>query len=174
MVANGHLQGWTHRIFSLDQPRQHLGRSGGGGLGYGIGATIGACLAFRNEEKLIVNIQSDGDLLFTPGGLWTLAHYKLPALIIMNNNRSYYNSEEHQASIARFRNRNVEIGVTGTKLEDPFVDFATLAKSMGVEAVGPLENPYEIDVALKKAITYIKTEKKPFLLDIVTEKMSYK
>lgn len=174
VVANGHLQGWTHRIFSMDKPRQYLGRSGGGGLGYGIGATIGACLAHRHQDKLIVNIQSDGDLLFTPGGLWTLAHYKLPALIVMNNNRSYYNSEEHQASIARLRNRSVEKGVIGTRLEDPFVDFATLAKSLGVEAIGPIENSDDIDGALEKALHYIKTEKKPFLLDIVTDKMGYK
>ncbi|WP_102348632.1 thiamine pyrophosphate-binding protein [Bacillus sp. Marseille-P3661] len=174
ILANGNLQGWTHRIFTMDKNRQYLGKSGGGGLGYGIGATIGACLAHRNTDKLIVNIQSDGDLLFTPGGLWTLAHHKLPALIIMNNNRSYYNSEEHQKTTARKRGRDEKRAVIGTLLEDPNVNFAQLAQSMGVVGIGPIEKPSDIDAALKKAIQIIKTEKRPVLVDIITDKMSYR
>lgn len=173
ILANGHLQGWVHRIFEMDEPRQYLGRSGGGGLGYGIGAAIGACLAHRDSGKLVVDIQSDGDLLFTPGGLWTLAHHNLPALIVMNNNRSYYNSEEHQTNMARIRGRDPKKAVVGTLLEDPFVDYAGLAKSMGVWGIGPIEQTKDIVPALEEAISYIKKKKKPALVDVITSKMGY-
>lgn len=170
IIANGNLKNWVQRIFKLDQPFQYLGQDGGGGLGYGIGATIGACLAHRNTSKLVVDIQSDGDLLFTPGGLWTLAHHKLPALIIMNNNRSYFNSEEHQTKTAEHRNRDAVRGVNGTLLTDPNIDFAQLANSMGVRGIGPVERLEDVAPALREAIDYIEKHKMPVLVDVVTEK----
>ena len=169
VLANGNLRGWTHRIFNMDQPRQFLGHSGGAGLGYGIGATIGACLAHRGSDKLIVDIQSDGDLLFTPGGLWTLAHHKLPALIVMNNNRTYFNSEKHQATTAEYRGRDVSRAGIGTKIEEPAVNFAELAHSMGVHGIGPIEHVEEIVPALQEAVDRIRREKKAVLVDIITK-----
>jgi thiamine pyrophosphate-dependent acetolactate synthase large subunit-like protein len=173
VLANGYLQNWTHRIFDLEHPRQYLGRSGGGGLGYGIGATIGACLAHRHSGKLIVDIQSDGDFMFTPGGLWTLAHYRLPALIVMDNNRSYYNSEEHQTNIARLRKRDTKRAVTGTLLQDPVIDYAQMAQSMGVKGIGPIERAQDIGPALREAIEWIEKQGTAVVVDIVTCKAGY-
>lgn len=170
VLANGNLRGWTNLIFDMEQPFQYLGPSGGGGLGYGIGATIGACLAHRDTGKLVVDIQSDGDLMFTPGGLWTLAHHKLPALVIMNNNRSYYNSEEHQTSMARHRKRDTSRGVNGTLIADPNIDYAQMAKSMGVHGIGPVERLEELAPALEEALRFIENNKMPVLVDVVTEK----
>jgi acetolactate synthase-1/2/3 large subunit len=169
VLANGNLRGWVQKIFTMNSPRQYLGASGGGGLGYGIGATIGACLAHRDSEKIVVDIQSDGDLLFTPGGLWTLAHHDLPALIVMFNNRSYYNSEEHQISIARHRGRNVERTAIGTTIVDPPVDFAAMAESMGVAGIGPIEKVEDIAPALQKALAIVKNERRSVLVDVVTQ-----
>ena len=169
VLANGSLRGWVQKIFTMTEPRQYLGASGGGGLGYGIGATIGACLAHRNTGKIVLDIQSDGDLLFTPGGLWTLAHHELPALIVMFNNRSYYNSEEHQINIARHRGRNVERTAIGTTIVDPPVDFAAMAESMGVAGIGPIENVDDIAPALQKALAIVKDERRSVLVDVVTQ-----
>ena len=167
VLANGNLRGWVQKIFTMSSPRQYLGSSGGGGLGYGIGATIGACLAHRETDRIVVDIQSDGDLLFTPGGLWTLAHHKLPALIVMFNNRSYYNSEEHQINIARHRGRDV--GRAATTIVDPAVDFAAMAESMGVAGIGPIERVEDIAPALKKALAIVKSERRSVLVDVVTQ-----
>lgn len=169
VLANGNLRGWVQKIFTMSSPRQYLGASGGGGLGYGIGATIGACLAHRDTDRIVVDIQSDGDLLFTPGGLWTLAHHDLPALIVMFNNRSYYNSEEHQINIAKHRGRNVERTAIGTTIVDPVVDFAAMAESMGVAGIGPIENVEDIAPALKKALAIVKNERRSVLVDVVTQ-----
>lgn len=169
VLANGNLRGWVQKIFAMTQPRQYLGASGGGGLGYGIGATIGACLAHRDSGKIVVDIQSDGDLLFTPGGLWTLAHHRLPALIVMFNNRSYYNSEEHQINIARQRGRDIERTAIGTQIVDPPVSFAALAESMGVAGIGPVERVADLAPALESALAIVKGEQRAVLVDVVAQ-----
>ncbi|MCL6592761.1 MAG: hypothetical protein K6T31_02180, partial [Alicyclobacillus sp.] len=169
VLANGDLHGEVQKVFELTQPRQYLGESGGGGLGYGIGAAVGAALAHRNSGKLVVNIQSDGDLLFTSGGLWTMAHHRLPVLNVMFNNRSYYNSEEHQMNMARHRGRDVERAVIGTRIEDPAVDFAKLAESMGVVGIGPVEEPEQLIPALREALRVVEEERRPVLVDVVSQ-----
>ena len=77
------------------------------GLGYGLARPWAAVLGHRDSGKLCVNLQADGDMLFTPAALWTAAHHRLPLLVVMFNNRSYYNSEEHAIELARVRERPV-------------------------------------------------------------------
>jgi thiamine pyrophosphate-dependent acetolactate synthase large subunit-like protein len=173
VLANGNLRGWTERIFDMDKPFQYLGPSGGAGLGYGIGATIGAALAHRDTGKLVIDIQADGDLMYTPGGLWTLAHHQLPALIIMNNNRTYYNSEEHQTNIAKQRGRQTARANIGTTITDPEIDFVKMAESMGVKGIGPIAQTSDLGPALKQAIEIIEKERVPVLVDVITEKAGY-
>ncbi len=170
MLSNGGLSGWVNKIFDLSEPRQTLGITwAGGGIGSGIGMTIGACLAHRDTEKLVVNIQSDGDLLFTSGGLWTLAHHQLPALIVMFNNRSYYNSEEHQFNMARHRNRDTSRSVIGTRIENPNVNFSKMAETYGIHGIGPIERIEDVKPALEEALAIITREKRPVLVDVVTQ-----
>ena len=88
VLANGHMRNWALRLWSLERPLQYLGGQGGAGLGYGLGASIGAALAHRESERLVIDLQSDGDALFTPSALWTAAHYRLPLLVVMENNRA--------------------------------------------------------------------------------------
>lgn len=87
----------------------------------------------------------------------------------MFNNRSYYNSEEHQINIARHRGRNVERTSIGTTIVDPPVDFAAMAESMGVAGIGPIENVEDIAPALKKALAIVKNERRSVLVDVVTQ-----
>jgi thiamine pyrophosphate-dependent acetolactate synthase large subunit-like protein len=166
VLVNGDLNGWCRRIWDWERPNCYLGRSGGGGVGYGIGASVGAALAHRGSGKLCVDIQGDGDLLFTPGALWTLAHHRIPLLLVMWNNRSYYNSEAHAERIARARSRPVEnIGV-GTRIEDPEVDFASLARSFGLHGEGPISEPGAIRPALERALRAVKEEGRAALVDV--------
>lgn len=169
LLANGDLRGWMSRLLPLNRPRQHLGSSGGAGLGYGIGATIGACLATRGTETMVVNVQSDGDLMFVPGGLWTLAHHRLPALVVVYNNRSYFNDEDHQYRMADHRGRDRTRAVIGTRIEDPVIDFARLAESMGVVGLGPVEDGETLEATLAEAVRRIEEERRPVLVDVVTQ-----
>ncbi len=168
VLANGGLQNWTRRLWTYDSPRRWLGGSGGGGLGYGMGATLGAALAHEGTGRLIVNMQPDGDLLYTASALWTGAHHKLPVLTVMFNNRTYYNSEHHALDVATERGRSAETRGIGIWMKDPPVDFAKLAESQGWLGIGPIQDPDKIAPALKQALQTIKHEGMPALVDVLT------
>jgi len=59
-------------------------------------------------------------------------YHKIPLLIIMHNNQSFYNSEEHNIRIAEFRNRPVEPAGIGTRVDNPPVDFKKVAEGFGL------------------------------------------
>lgn len=163
------LNEWTRRLWDWDKPYRFVGSKMGGGLGYGIGHSLGVALAHKKSNRLCIDIQPDGDFLFTSNALWTAAHHNIPLLLVMNNNRSYYNSERHQEVIARARGRPVENRIIGTRIEDPTVDFAKLAQSFGLYGEGPIENPEELRPALERAVKYVKEKKQLALVDVVTQ-----
>ena len=105
--------------------------------------------------------------MFDAGALWTAARYEIPILIVMYNNRAYYNDWEHQIRVAEKRGTPVERAYIGMDLGSPEPDFATLAKSMGVYAEGPIDKPADVGLALLRAIEQVK-KGKPALLDTIT------
>jgi thiamine pyrophosphate-dependent acetolactate synthase large subunit-like protein len=167
ILANGTANGWVKRLWNIERQDQYLGKFAGGGLGYGVGAAIGAALAY--PDRLCVNLQSDGDFLFTPTALWTAVHHKIPMLHILVNNRSYYNSEEHAAKIAAHRQRPVENTYMGNRIENPEFDFAPMARSMGAWAEGPILRSEDIEPALRRALHAVKNEGKVAVVDVVTQ-----
>jgi thiamine pyrophosphate-dependent acetolactate synthase large subunit-like protein len=167
VLANGTLDGWARILWEWTRPDQYHGHSGGAGLGYGAGASIGVALAHRGTGKVCVDLQSDGDLLYTPSALWTAAHHRVPVLFVICNNRSYFNDEHHQALVARARKRPVENRVVGIRIEDPPVDFAGMARAFGAHGEGPLEDPALIAPALTRALRVVKEEQRPAVVDVV-------
>ena len=163
-----HFSWWPIRLWAFDKQYQFLGRQGGGGVGYNAPATVGAALANRKHGRLSVSIQDDGDLLFTPTVLWTAAHHRIPLLSVMHNNRAYHEELMHVQRMANRHNRGIDRAQIGTTFEDPAMDFAKLAQSMGVYAEGPITDPNELAPALRRAITVVKRGE-PALLDVVTQ-----
>lgn len=168
-LANGTLNGWARRLWTWREPHHYLGGSGGAGLGYGMGASIGAALAFHDTDRLIVNLQADGDFLFTPAALWTAAHHRIPMLAVLHNNRSLYNSEEHGITMAQYRERAVENAGIGTQITDPNVDFATLARSFDCYGEGPITEERDLRPAVERALRVVKEQGKLALVDVVCE-----
>src|SRR5712692_4773088 len=125
--------------------------------------------AQRHSGKVCVNLQADGDLLYTPSALWTAAHHHIPLLVVMFNNRSYYNSEEHALELARVRERPLANAGIGTRLDDPPVNFAHLAQAFGLYGAGPIETPDAIRPALERALRVVKDEGRLALVDIVMQ-----
>jgi len=166
-LANDSSHGWARRIWNIERTDQHLGLNGGGGLGFGPGGSIGATLALARHGRLVVDVQADGDLLFTPASLWTLAKYQLPLLIVMDNNRSYYNSQNHARDVAQHRHRPVENWVVGTAIGDPRVDFPGLARAFGIWAEGPVERASDLPLVLARALAVVKSGR-PALVDVAT------
>jgi acetolactate synthase-1/2/3 large subunit len=169
VLVNGTSNGWTRRLWDMTKPNQFLGGSGGAGLGYGPGASIGAALALKGSGKLAVAIQSDGDMLMTSSALWTAAKHRIPLLMVMHNNQSYYYSEEHGIEVAKFRNRPVENAGIGTHVDDPAIDFATMARSFGVHGEGPVRNPSDLRPAVERGVKYVKEKQLPYLVDVIAE-----
>lgn len=167
VLVNNAVGAWTRRLWDWERPGCFLGGSGGAGLGYGMGAALGGVLAHRS--KLCINLQADGDLLYTPSALWTAAHHRLPLLVVMFNNRSYYNSEEHALELARVRERPPGNAGIGTRLDDPPVNFARLAEAYGLYGEGPIETPEAIRPALERALRVVKQEGRLALVDIVMQ-----
>jgi acetolactate synthase-1/2/3 large subunit len=168
VLTNGTSQGKENFFMPATKFNQILGKYKGGGLGYGLPASLGAALAHKGSGKLCVDLQPDGDSLFTISSLWTAAHYKIPLLIVVLSNRSYYNDEEHQERMAVLRGRPVENKTVGIRIEDPVVDFATNAKSYGVWGTGPITEPKDLSKALRDAIKVVKSGK-PALVDVVVQ-----
>jgi thiamine pyrophosphate-dependent acetolactate synthase large subunit-like protein len=168
VLSNGDLRGWGRRLWRIDQPYQYTGSSGGAGLGYGIGASLGVGLAHRGSGRIVLDLQADGDFLFSSSALYTAAHERLPLLMVMLNNHSYYNSEEHGLRMAETRGRPASRAGIGTRPEGPAVDFATLAKSFGIASAGPVTSVAELPGALATAVEAVAAGE-PYLLDVVTE-----
>ncbi|HEY5598736.1 MAG TPA: thiamine pyrophosphate-binding protein, partial [Kiloniellales bacterium] len=136
------ISNWPHRIWNFDKYYQYIGGPGGAGVGYGLPAAVGAALAHRAQGRLAVNIQSDGDCMYAPGALWTAAHHRIPMLTVMHNNRAYHQEVMHLQRMSSWRQRGMNDNWRiATTIEDPNVDYAKLADSMGLAGIGPIENP---------------------------------
>jgi acetolactate synthase-1/2/3 large subunit len=104
--------------------------------------------------------------LFDAGALWSAAKNNIPLLVVMYNNRAYYNDWEHQIHVAQHRGTPVERAYIAQDIAGPDPNFAAMAKSMGWYAEGPIERPADIAPALRRAIAKVKAGT-PALVDTV-------
>jgi acetolactate synthase-1/2/3 large subunit len=162
------LSSWPRRLWTMDKPYHHIGGAGGAGVGYNLPAAVGAALANREHGRLSVNIQGDGDLMYAPGALWTAAHHRIPLLTVMHNNRAYHQEVMHVQRMANRHNRGTDRAHVGTTLTDPDIDFATLARSLGVWSAGPIRDPADLGPALRQAVAVVKSGA-PALVDVVSQ-----
>jgi acetolactate synthase I/II/III large subunit len=159
---------WPRRLWDFNKSYHWLGHAGGGGIGYGAPSAVGAALANKKYGRFSVSLQTDGDLMYAPGVLWTAAHHRIPLLSVMLNNRGYHMELMHVQRMCNERNRGIENGSKGSTLTDPNIDFAKLAQSLGVHAEGPITDPNELAPALRRAIAAVKRGE-PALVDVVTQ-----
>lgn len=156
--------GWSGKAYQLRGPLAYLGHDGGGGLAAGPGLTIGAALALRDTDRTVVGVLGDGDFLQGVTSLWTAAHYSIPALMIVANNRSNFNDEIHQDAMAKVRGRPAENRWIGQRIDDPAVDLASMARAQGVEAEGPVENVPDLLAAIERGLRVVDSGR-PYLID---------
>jgi acetolactate synthase-1/2/3 large subunit len=159
---------WPQRLWNFDKHYQFIGGSGGAGVGYGAPAALGAAIANRKYGRLSVNIQNDGDLMYAPGVLWTSAHHRIPLLTVMHNNRAYHQEIMHLQRMANRHQRGITTAEVGTTLKNPNIDYAAMARSMGVYGEGPITDPQDLAPALKRALDVV-AHGEPALVDVVTQ-----
>jgi thiamine pyrophosphate-dependent acetolactate synthase large subunit-like protein len=148
--------GWNGAYRHFRHPLDYIGADGGGGVGAGPGCTVGAALALKNSGRMVAGIMGDGDYLMGVTALWTATHYRLPCLIVIANNRSFYNDEMHQERVAKERGRPVENKWIGQRIDEPDIDLAAMARAQGAVGIGPLKEISKLKPALDEAIKHVK------------------
>jgi len=143
--------------FQFSPGRSYFSNSSGGFLGWGLGAAIGAKLA--SPKRRVVACLGDGSCMFGIQGLWTLAKYRVPLVVIVFNNRAY------MAVKNQFRGSEERIRIAaemGAEITGPDINFARLADTFGIFGQR-VEQPDAIEPALKRALE----QNGPALVDVV-------
>ena len=164
----GFVSGWPGRLWNVHRPYHYIGGQGAGGMGYGAPAAVGAALANKKHGRLSINIQTDGDLNYAPGVLWTAVHHEIPLLTIMHNNRAYHAEVMFIQQNAGLHRRGADRAHIGTTIRDPNIDYAKLAQSYGMYGEGPIEDPDELAGAIRRGLARVRAGE-PALIDVVTQ-----
>lgn len=144
--------GWPSEETPFDHPLSYIGADGGAGIGSGPGMAVGAALALRDSGRLPVAVLGDGDFAMGASAIWTAARYRIPLLVIVSNNRSYFNDEIHQETVANTRGRPLANRWIGQRLDDPAIDVPALAASLGAQSAPSVTGPSALSRALARAI----------------------
>jgi thiamine pyrophosphate-dependent acetolactate synthase large subunit-like protein len=164
----GFISGWPGRLWKIDKHYHYIGGQGAGALGYGAPAAVGAALANRKHGRLSINIQTDGDLNYAPGVLWTAVHHRIPLLTIMHNNRAYHQEVMLLQRVASERNRGVDRCHIGTTLRNPDIDYVKMAQAYGMHAEGPITDPKDLAPAITRGLERVRRGE-PALIDLITQ-----
>jgi thiamine pyrophosphate-dependent acetolactate synthase large subunit-like protein len=147
---------WNAAAWPFREPLDYIGGDGGAGIGGGPGIAVGAALALRGSGRLPVAVCGDGDFLMGVTALWTAVHYNIPLLIVVANNRSFFNDELHQERVARMRNRPVENRWIGQRIADPEIDLARMAAAQGAVGFGPVGEAGDLAPVFARAIEAVE------------------
>jgi thiamine pyrophosphate-dependent acetolactate synthase large subunit-like protein len=151
--------GWSGAYTHFRHPLDYIGHDGGAGVGSGPGMTVGAGLALKGSGRIPVALLGDGDFLMGNTAVWTAAHYQIPCLMIVCNNRSFYNDERHQGRMAKSRGRPEENKWIGQHLTKPDIDIAGMARMMGAEGIGPIDQVDDVLPAIEKGLALARVGK---------------
>src|SRR4029077_5635641 len=122
----------------------------------GPGNSVGTALALKGSGRLGASGCGDGGFMMSNSAIWTAVHYRIPLLIVIANNRSFFNDELHQERVARIRSRPPENRWIGQRISEPDIDFATLARSQGAQGFGPVTKTGDLVATFQKAIAAVE------------------
>ena len=131
-------------ILSLRPHRERYGYHAlaSGGIGWGLPASVGVSLAHPNRP--VVCFSGDGSAMYSIQALWTAAHHGLPLNVVIANNGGYRIIKQR---LLAFHGDDHYVGMD---FADPPVDFAGLARSLGLEAMR-ISAPAELQPKLSDA-----------------------
>jgi benzoylformate decarboxylase len=117
------------QLIRSDDPQSYFGLRGGG-IGWGLPATMGVKVAL--PDRPVVGLIGDGSAMYTCQGLWTAAHYRLDAVFVILNNTSYRILKQRLHAMRGLAEQ--ADSYVGMELVDPKIDFVGLARSLGIKA----------------------------------------
>jgi thiamine pyrophosphate-dependent acetolactate synthase large subunit-like protein len=147
---------WNGATWPFRHPLDYIGSEGGGGIGGGPGVSVGAALALKGSGRLPIAICGDGDFCMGVTAIWTAVHYRVPLLLVVCNNRSFFNDELHQERVARIRNRPPENRWIGQRISDPDIDCAALGRAQGAVGFAPVMKTGDLVPTFEKAIAAVE------------------
>ena len=150
-------RGWPIDIWPFKSGMAYLGKDGGGGLGSGPGLSVGSALALAERGRYAISMLGDGDFCMGVTAIWTAVRHRIPLLVLVNNNRSYFNDELHQETVAKTRGREVKNRWIGLRMEDPAPDIAKLAQAQGAIGIGPVTSAADAKAAISQGVAVLKS-----------------
>jgi thiamine pyrophosphate-dependent acetolactate synthase large subunit-like protein len=159
--------GWPGEAYEFDGPLSFLGNDGGGAVGTGPGHTIGAALALKDTDRLTIGVLGDGDYLMGVSALWSASHFEIPVMIVVADNRSYFNDEMHQERVAQMRSRPAQNRWIGQRIDDPRVDLVAMARAQGFESEDPVSTVDALAKALKRGAEIVAKGGRYFIDSVV-------
>jgi thiamine pyrophosphate-dependent acetolactate synthase large subunit-like protein len=159
--------GWPGEAYEFDGPLSFMGNDGGGAVGTGPGHTIGAALALKDTDRLTIGVLGDGDYLMGVSALWTASHFEIPVMIVVADNRSYYNDEMHQERVAQMRSRPAQNRWIGQRIDDPRVDLVAMARAQGFGSEEPVSTTEALAKALKRGAEIVAKGGRYFIDSVV-------
>jgi len=169
LASPSNFTGRHHReLWDHDKPYSYLGQYPAAALGYCLGASAGAALAAKDRDRIVINIQGDGDFNFMPGTIWSAVHHQLPMLTIMHNNRAWHMELMYVQYMAGVRGRGTDRAHIGTTFRNPYINYAKLAEGYGMKSEGPISGPVEMVAALQRGVDSVKRGE-PYLIDVLTQ-----
>ena len=121
--------GGLRQLVKSDDPQSFFGLRGGG-IGWGLPASIGVKIAL--PDRPVLCLSGDGSAMYTIQSLWTAARYKVGVVFVILNNTSYRILKQRvfaQRGYAAQHDNYV-----GMELNNPEIDYVGLARSLGVSA----------------------------------------
>ena len=165
------VNGGSSPLWNFEQYHQtieNIGSNGAAAVGARLPIAVGAALAHRKHGRFCVSYQTDGDLMCAPGALWTAVHHRIPMLFVMHNNRAYHQEVMHLQRMANWRQRAIDTAGIGNVITDPDIDYAMVARGMGLYAEGPISDPSELGPALVRAAERVERGETA-LVDVVSQ-----
>jgi benzoylformate decarboxylase len=127
-----------------------------GGIGWGLPASVGVSMA--NPDRPVVCFSGDGSAMYSIQALWTAANHKLPLTVVIANNGGYRIIKQR---LLAFHGDDNYIGMD---FADPPVDFAGMARSLGLEAT-KVTKPEDLKTVLASAFSRPGTK----LIEVVVD-----
>jgi acetolactate synthase-1/2/3 large subunit len=151
IVTNGagNFATWVHRFYPYGPYKTQLAPANGS-MGYGLPAAIAAKIC--NPEKVVIGVCGDGDFMMGGNAIWTAVKHKIPLMIIINNNQSYFNDELHQEVVAKRRNRPVGNRWIGQAISGPGLDIAKFVEAQGAVGIGPIKTQAQLQAAITRGL----------------------
>src|SRR5499426_146714 len=155
-------------LLAFGKDAMHWTRSGGGSLGFGVGASIGAKIAAGRERPVMLHL-GDGALTYSAVGFWTMARYNTAVLTVISNNETYQVVRTNWAREVP-DSKMVHTGkYPGLYLDAPATDYAALARSQGVEGE-TVTTLKELEPALKRGVERTTRENRPYVIDVKVQR----